>query len=247
MTNPITEVTLKKLYDEVVPLFPEDTVLTTPGMSGNDRVFSGDGFRIGLSCVLINEKNPELLDVGLWCNYPKYHMLPSKEGLTIQEAKDWLIRSAKRSAEFNSEHEKKAKIERRRRRKNLAIIAIAFAILVVYIAIKNGPVNFILATKMVVFFVGSPLIGLMISMVVMWLLHVVTGIEIHNLGSETLVDGVWKGEKEELGVAKVRHRITNISIVSGMIIASLCLYVGLFTKYPLSINGVYLFITLEVL
>lgn len=243
MTSPITEAALKKLYDEVEPLFPEDTLLTTPGMSGNDRVFSGDGFRIGLSCVLINEKNPELLDVGLWCNYPNYHMLPSKEGLTIQEAKDWLIRSA----EFNSEHEKKAKIERSRRRRNLAIIAIAFAILVAYIAIKNGPVNFILATKMVVFFVGSPLIGLMISMVVMWLLHVVTGIEIQNLGSETLVDGILKGENEELGVAKVRHRITNISIASGMIIASLCLYVGLFTKYPLSINGVYLFITLEVL
>lgn len=243
MSKPITEATLRKLYDEVEPLFPEATLLTTPGMSGNDRVFSGDGFRIGLSCVLINEKKPELLDVGLWCNYPNYHMLPSKEGITIQEAKDWLIRSAK----FDIEQEKVAKIERSRRRRNLALIAIAFAMFVAYIAIKNGPVNFMLLIKMVVFFVGSPLIGLMISMVFMWLLHVVTGIEIKNQSSEILVDGVWKGEHEELGVAKVRHRITNFSIASGMIIASLCLYVGLFTKYLLSIDGVYLFITLDVL
>lgn len=104
-----------------------------------------------------------------------------------------------------------------------------------------------LVIKMVVFFVGSPLIGLMIGMAFMWLLHVVTGIEIQNRGSETLVDGVWKGEREELGVAKVRQRITNFSIAAGITIASLCLYVGLFTKYPLSIDGIYLFIILEVL
>lgn len=243
MVNTITEAALKKLYDEVEPLFPEGTVLTTPGMSKNDRVFSSDGFRIGLNCVLINENNPELLDVGIWCNYPNYHMMPSKEGLTIQETKDWLIRGAK----FDIKQEKEAKIERTRERRNLAIFAIAFAMLIAYIAIKNGPLNFMLVIKMLAFFVGSLLIGIMIGMAFMWLLHVVTGIEISNRDSETLVDGVWKGDHEELGVAKARHRITRFSIAAGMIVASLYTYVGLFTEYPASIAGIYLFITLDVL
>lgn len=118
--------------------------------------------------------------------------------------------------------------------------------LMAYIAIENGPVNFILVIKMIAFFIGTPLIGIMVGMVFMWFLHVVTGIEITNRGSETLVDGVWKGEHEEVGVAKVRHRITHFSIATGMIFASLYIYVGLFTEYPASISGIYLFITLNV-
>lgn len=123
---------LKRLYDEVEPLFPVDTTLTRPGMSGNDRTFVDDGFRIGLNCVLINEQDPSLLDVGLWCNYPRYHMLPSKEGITIQEAKDWLLKAAR----FQIDHEKKARSERRKMRIKIAkILAALIVIVILYIAL----------------------------------------------------------------------------------------------------------------
>lgn len=239
MGKAISEKELRRLYEEVEPLFPKDTVLTTPGMSGNDRMFLNNGFRIGLNCVMVNEKDPELLDVGLWCNYPNYHMLPSKEGITRQNAKDWLIDSAK----FAIEREKEEKISSSKKRKNQAIALMLFSAFTLYLAIINGPTNFALIIKIIAFYVGTILIGPMIGMGLMWLLHLATNIPIGNSRYESFVDGVWKGDNEELGVAKARSRITNVSLAVGIITAGICLYVGLFTEFPLSFIGVYLFVT----
>lgn len=236
----ISEEELRNLYEDVEPLFPKDTVLKTPGMSGNDRVFSNNGFRIGLNCVMVNENNSELLDVGLWCNYPNYHMLPSKEGITRQDAKDWLIDSAR----FAIEREKEEKASSSKIRKNQVIALALFSAFTIFLASINGPISLMLSIKIIAFYVGTIVIGLMTGMGIMWLLNLATGVPMDNHSRyETLVDGVWKGDIEELGVAKARSRITSVSLAIGIIATGVCLYVGLFTEFPLSLIGVFLFVT----
>jgi hypothetical protein len=118
---------------------------------------------------------------------------------------------------------------------------IALAVVGYLLVAKHGPVDLALCVKILSFFVGVPASGMVVGMIVLGMLHLITGIEFSR-GSETLIDGVWKGDREELGVAKVRHRIEKFSLVLGLVLAALCLYVGLFTEYPLSFPGVYSFL-----
>lgn len=235
MGKAISEEELRKLYEEVEPLFPKDYVRRPPEMSGNDRLFSNDGFAIGLYCVIINEKYPELLDVGL---HP--HILPRKEGLTRQDAKDWLIDKAR----FAIQQEKEAKVRSSKTRKNLVIALMLFLAFTIHLAWINGPISWMLPIKIIAFYVGTIVIGVIPGSGIMWLLHLTTGIPIEDHSRyQTYVDGVLKGDNEELGVAKVRSRILSVSMAIGIIVTGIFLYVGLFTKFPMSFIGVYLFVT----
>lgn len=220
MSIQITETVLKNLYDEMEPLFPDSCY----------RDYSKHKFRIGVQVVSINENDKTLFDVGI--------LSADRKGLAIQEAKDWLISKVA----LEKEWEKRRKNDKRKGTRNIAIFSIIIAMMIALLVINNAPVTFALILKILVFIIGVPVIGIMAGMALMWLLLLITGIDIQNLGSETYVNGVPKGENEELGVAKIRNRIMNYSLALGFIFSALCIYVGLFTQYPISVIGVYLFV-----
>ena len=95
--------------------------------------------------------------------------------------------------------------------------------------------------KILVFLIGTVMLGMLVSMAIMWVLNILLGIN-DRVGPEYFVDGVWKGDREELSVAKIRHKIRAVSMIAGLVVTGLTLFVALFTEFPATPLGVYLFI-----
>lgn len=129
MTNPISIEDLQNLYNEVEPLFPEDTIFKDGGMSGNSRVFRNGDFRIGHCCLLKNETNDHLVDVGFWVNYPTYHVHVTTEGLTLDKARLWFIDAAKHRIETENKEQARRKIQKQ----NMLKFSIAVIIILTFV------------------------------------------------------------------------------------------------------------------
>lgn len=98
----------------------------------------------------------------------------------------------------------------------------------------------VILIKILVFLIGTAIVGLLMSLAIMWVLNTLLGIN-DRVGPEYFVDGVWKGEREDLSVAKIRHKIKAVSVIAGLIVTGLTLFVALFTEFPATPLGVYLF------
>ncbi len=87
---------IKTLFNEVKDLFPESNYLkgTDYSYSESNKRLNSHGFRIGMSCVVISEHDEHYVDIGTWNNV--YNEIDiSKKNLSLEEAKSWLLESAK--------------------------------------------------------------------------------------------------------------------------------------------------------
>lgn len=114
---------IKKMYEEIESLFPKQR---KKGML-EERVLYEEGFRIGLSCILVSEKRKDRYDVGLWYNYPTGHMDLRKGDLSYEEAVLWFKEKAI-AAHKHREKERDSDIESR---VNFAVFT-AVVLLVLY-------------------------------------------------------------------------------------------------------------------
>ena len=125
----ITDAVLRNLYNEMEPLFPAECY----------RDYSNHKFRIGSFVVAINANDKKLLDVGF--------LYADRKGLTIQEAKDWLISKVASENEWKNECEKERKIYNREGVRNKAIFTFIIAMIISFLAINNAPITFVLILK----------------------------------------------------------------------------------------------------
>lgn len=101
--------------------------------------------------------------------------------------------------------------------------------------------------KSALFIVGTLFLGVFLGISLGAAICKILGIPIAPRGTAYYAGKGWftsvlHGNDEELGIAKVRHRIDEISILFGFIMVGLLLFVGLFTNYPMSPAGVFEFL-----
>jgi hypothetical protein len=100
----------------------------------------------------------------------------------------------------------------------------------------------IFVLKAISFVVGTLFLGALLGVVLSATVCKALGVPIAPKGTAYLAGKGWffsvlHGSEEQLGVAKFRHRIDEISAALGWLLVGLFLFVGLFTDYPMSPAG----------
>lgn len=84
--------------------------------------------------------------------------------------------------------------------------------------------------KILVLVGGTLILGTVCGVALLGIFNLLAGLPVNHInnGGQTAVGGVLKYDDEDLGVARIRHRLTGISVVLGFCIPAIGLFYLLF-------------------